>query len=408
MKNPFQNALDQLNQTAELIGLDEQSLDRVSKHDRLVEINFPLQMDDGSQVIFTGYRAQHNNSRGPYKGGIRFSPRVTEEEVKALSMWMTWKCAVADIPFGGGKGGVVVDTKKLSVEEKERLSRAYIRSIFEIIGPQKDVPAPDMYTGPEEMIWMMDEYSKMVGQTSSAVITGKPVDQGGSKGRTEATGLGGVFVLNKLAEKESLESDQTTVAIQGAGNVGRHFALNAKKNSYQIIALSDSSSGIYNSDGLDVNKALNYKNENGSFDGYPDANEIDNSKLLTLPVDVLVPAAVENVITEKNAEQFEADYVIEMANGPTTSEADLILVERGITVVPDILANSGGVTVSYFEWDQNLKGERWTQSEVRNKLKDKITTAFDQSWEAKEKYQASFREGALALALERVVQALHG
>jgi glutamate dehydrogenase/leucine dehydrogenase len=363
-------------------------------------------MDDGSIKVFTGFRSQHSNARGPYKGGIRFSPQVSEEEVKALSIWMTWKCAVVDIPFGGGKGGVIVDTKQLSTKEKERLSRVYIQSLFEMIGPNKDIPAPDMYTGPQEMAWMMDEYSKLVGKKTPAVITGKAVDQGGSKGRTQATGLGGFYVLEKLADKEKLALKETVIAVQGIGNVGSNFANFAEQRGYKIIALSDSRSGVYNADGLDVDSVLDYKQTHGDLKNYPNGEQISNQELLTLDIDILVPAAVENVITKENADQIKAKYIIEMANGPTTPKAEEILLNKDVLIVPDVLANAGGVTVSYFEWYQNINEENWTEEKVNQKLKQVMDDAFEQVWAKMKYYQTSFRMGAYALALDRVSSAM--
>lgn len=403
--DPFVSAQEQLLTAAKLIGLDEETIKRLSQPDRVITVNFPVLMDNGQVKMFTGFRSQHNNSRGPYKGGLRFSPQVNESEVKALSTWMTWKCAVAGIPYGGGKGGVIVDTKQLSKAELERLSRAFIRAIYEVIGPDKDVPAPDMYTTPEIMDWMVDEYSKLVGQYSPAVITGKPVDKGGSEGRTEATGQGGVYVLEQLANKTGLVPEQTKVAVQGFGNVGYYFALLAQKLGFKVVAVSDSSCGIYNPNGIEVESALNFKNQNGSLSGFEGSEVISNEKLLELEVDVLVPAAVENVIHQDNAANIKAKYIIEMANGPVTPEADKILFEKGIISVPDIMANSGGVTVSYFEWVQNKENQKWTKDEVLNKLKPIMTTAFNDAWGAMENYRCDMRTATYALAVKKVADA---
>jgi len=404
--DPWQNAVAQLKKVAELIHLDEETLARVMDPARVVKVSFPVKMDDGHTKMFTGWRSQHNDARGPYKGGLRFSPEVNESEVKALSAWMTWKCSVADIPFGGGKGGVIVDTKRLSEGELERLSRAFIRAIADVVGPEKDVPAPDMYTTPQIMDWMVDEYSKIVGQPSPAVITGKPVEKGGSQGRTQATGQGGVYVLEELAKKEGLVPTETRVIVQGIGNVGYYFAKLAADLGYKIIGLSDSRQALYNADGLAVEEVLKYKGEHGSLADYPGATMMTNAELLEADTDILVPAAIENVITEGNAEQIKADYVIEMANGPVTPEADQILARRGIISVPDVLANSGGVTVSYFEWYQNMHNETWDEARVLEELKPKMVKAFNDGWAAMEKYQTDLRTAVYALAVQKVVDAL--
>ncbi len=404
--DPFANAVAQLQKVAEIIQLDEQTLARIIEPDRVSRVHFPVKMDDGQVKMFTGYRSQHNDALGPYKGGIRFSPDVSESEVKALSTWMTWKCAVADIPFGGGKGGVIVDTKQLSESELERLSRAFIRAIADVIGPDKDVPAPDMYTTPQIMDWMVDEYSKIVGTPSPAVITGKPVEKGGSLGRTQATGQGGVYVLQELAKKVGLVPAETRIIVQGIGNVGYYFAKLAAESGYKIVGLSDSRTGLYNADGLDVEAVLAFKKEHGSLHEFVDAQKVSNAELLELDTDVLVPAAVENVITEGNAQQIRANYIIEMANGPVTPEADRILVQRGIVSVPDVLSNSGGVTVSYFEWVQNKQDEKWSEAEVLAQLEPKMVKAFNDGWEAMQRYQTDFRTAIYALAVQKVVDAL--
>ncbi len=378
MKNdPFASSVVQIKKAGSLLGLSPSTLERILEPQRVVRVNFPVTMDTGEIKTFVGFRSQHNNARGPYKGGLRFSPEVTESEVKALSSWMTWKCAVADIPFGGGKGGVIVDTKTLSKTELENLSRSFIRAIADVIGPHKDVPAPDMYTTPEIMDWMVDEYSNITGSREPATFTGKTLSSGGSLGRTEATGYGGVFVLQKLISARSISIDGLTLAIQGLGNVGEYFAKKAFESGFKIVALSDSKSAIYNSDGLDPQVVLEYKKASGSLKGYPNAKEISNAELLVLDVDVLVPAALENVITTDNAYDIKAKFIIEMANGPLTPEADEILHNKGVIFVPDILSNSGGVTVSYFEWYQNIHNEKWTKEDVLDKLKTTIEKAFD-------------------------------
>jgi len=406
MDDQFKNALTQLQNVAKLIHLEDWILEKLSKPERFVEVSFPVRMDNGSIKVFTGYRSQYNSARGPYKGGIRFSPQVNESEVKALSAWMTWKCATADIPYGGGKGGVTVDTTKLSQGELERLSRGYMRSIYQIIGEDVDVPAPDMYTTPEIMAWMVDEYAKLTGKWTPGVITAKPIELGGSQGRTEATGLGGVYILEQLAKEFKLDPKKTTVAVQGFGNVGYYFAQFAQKLGFTVVAVSDSKNGIYNKKGIDIEKALQFKKKAGKLEGFKGTETISNADLLELPVNVLVPAAVENVITEKNASKIKAKFIIEMANGPVTPEADKILEERGILSVPDVLANAGGVTVSYFEWVQNKQGYYWTKEEVFRKLKEIMVRAFKQSLEAKEKYKTYMRIGTYALAVQKVADAV--
>lgn len=404
--DPHQNAVEQLQEVARLIDLDKHLVERLTEPDRFIKLTFPVRLDNGSIRIFTGFRSQHNNSRGPYKGGIRYSPRVSETEVKALSTWMTWKCAVADIPFGGGKGGVIVNTKELSEAELERLSRTYLRSIADMIGPHKDVPAPDMYTDSQTMAWMVDEYSKIVGEETPAVITGKSLEDGGSEGRTEATGLGGFHVLQELAREKELDPNQTTIAVQGSGNVGSYFARFAAKEGYRVTALSDSRSAIYNPEGLNVEDALNYKASQRSFEKYSLADNISNQELLQLPVDILVPAAIEDVINQDNAANIEAPFILELANGPVTPEADRILEEKNTVVIPDVLANSGGVTVSYFEWYQNVHQEKWSREEVFKKLQEQITQSFRDVWQLRQEKDVSPRMAAYTLALGRVAEAI--
>jgi glutamate dehydrogenase/leucine dehydrogenase len=340
----FQNSITQIKRAADLLCdsveklcLPPEVLERIFEPQRLVKVHFPVKMDNGETRTFLGFRSQHNNARGPYKGGLRFSPEVSESEVKALSSWMTWKCAVADIPFGGGKGGVVVDTKKLSKGELERLSRAFVRAISDVIGPEKDVPAPDMYTTPEIMDWMVDEYGKITGKDGRACFTGKTIAGGGSEGRTEATGFGGAFVMRELAKRKNLDVQNTTVAIQGLGNVGNYFAIKAKEYGFKIVALSDSKGAIYAKDGMDPQAVIDYKKEKGVLEGFPNAEYISNDKLLEIECDILVPAATENVITGENAGKIKAKYIIEMANGPLTPAADEILTEKGIVFVPDVV-----------------------------------------------------------------------
>ncbi len=405
MTDPFESTKTFVGRAGKLLKLPLRVLERLEEPERLVTVRFPVRMDDGRECLFRGFRSQHNSARGPYKGGIRFSPAVNESEVKALSSWMTWKCAVADIPFGGGKGGVIVDVKKLSKGELERLSRAYVRAIAPVIGPTKDVPAPDMNTTPEIMDWVADEYSKIVGKKTLATFTGKNIKNGGSQGRTEATGFGGVIILKALARRELLAPGQTSVAAQGLGNVGHYFARFAAEAGFKVVAMSDSRGAIYDKNGLNVSAVLNYKKENGSLKGYP-AEEITNEALLALPVDVLVPAAMEDVITEANVSKVKARYIIEMANGPITPEADSALKKKKIFIVPDILANSAGVTGSYFEWYQNMHKERWTKDKVLKKLEQKILIAFAESLRTMTKRKVDLRTAVYINAVQKVAAAI--
>ena len=407
MKNSqYQNAVRQLEKVGKYLELEKGVIERLSVPNRFVEVNFLVKMDDGELKNFKGFRSQHCNVLGPYKGGLRFSLNVSESEVKALSMWMTWKCAVVNIPFGGGKGGVVVDTKTLSLVELENLSRAFIRSMADIIGPDKDVPAPDMYTNSQVMEWMVDEYEKVVGKSSPAVITGKPVGRGGSEGRTEATGQGGVFVLEELAKAEGLKPEETKIAVQGIGNVGYYFAKLAADLGFNMVAISDSRGGIYDDGGIDVEEVFEYKKEKGTLAGFGKGKVISNEELLELSVDVLVPAAVEDVINKNNAARIRTKYIIEMANGPVNPEADEILSKKGVILVPDVLANAGGVTVSYFEWLQNKKKEKWSKKDVLDKLRPIMVEAFEAVWKIGQEYKCDLRTAAYILAVGRVVDGL--
>ena len=413
MHDSFKNSVTQISRAAELLCdsaeklcLAPEMLGRILEPQRLVKVHFPVLMDNGMTRTFLGFRSQHNNVRGPYKGGLRFSPEVSESEVKALSSLMTWKCAVADIPFGGGKGGVAVDAKSLSKGELERLSRAFARAIADVIGPEKDVPAPDMYTTAEIMDWMADEYEKITGDKSKASFTGKTIGNGGSEGRTEATGFGGAFIMRELAKKKNLNIKNTTVAIQGLGNVGHYFALKAHEYGFKIVALSDSKGGVYAKDGLVPQKIIDHKKNHGGLASVESVEHISNKELLGLPVDILVPAALENVITGENAGNIKAKYIIEMANSPLTPEADEIFSEKGVIFVPDILANSGGVTVSYFEWYQNMHNEKWTKDDVLEKLEAKMDKAFDDCYQMMEEHDTDMRTAAYMLAIKKVTDAM--
>ncbi|MBU0614149.1 Glu/Leu/Phe/Val dehydrogenase [Patescibacteria group bacterium] len=395
MANAFENALLQIRRAADVAGIKGDFLELIQKPMREVRVNIPIIMDDGSQRIFEGFRMQHNNWRGPYKGGIRYHQNVDEYEVKALATWMTFKTAVAGIPMGGGKGGITVDPKQLSVGELERLTRGWVRSMVGVIGPEIDVPAPDVNTSPREMAWIADEFGH------PAVVTGKPIENGGSLGRGSATATGGWYVFETLKDRLFSQSPQSIV-IQGFGNAGRIFAKLAVKNGLILIATSDSKGGIFNLDGLDIEKLEKHKDLTGSVQDFEGGKNITNEELLELECDVLVPAALENVITEENAKNIKAKVIFELANGPTTPDADDILVQKGIEIVPDILANSGGVTVSYFEWDQNMKDEHWTEEVVDEKLKVAMIDAANQIWDRKVKYDTDLRRAAFILALERL------
>ena len=402
--NPFENALQQLNRANSVQSFNPEFLKRFDNPNREVRISIPVTMDDGHLEIFEGYRVQYNNARGPYKGGIRFHQDTDINEVKALAFWMTLKCAVVDIPMGGGKGGITVDPKKLSKVELEKLSRGWIKGMAQVIGPQIDVPAPDVNTTPEIMSWMVDEYEKITGDKTGAVITGKPIENGGSVGRGVATGLGGFYVFNNLREKLELPSS-CTVVIQGFGNVGGHAADIFTNNGHKVIALSDSKGAIYKEDGFVISEVNNYKKEHGTIVGFEGSKTITNDELLELECDVLIPSALENQITEKNANNIKAKVVIELANGPTTTLADDILFSKGIAVIPDILANAGGVTVSTFEWEQNLKNEHWSEEQVLEKLKTIMDTQSDIVFDKAESLHTDMRRAAFIVALERIEKA---
>jgi glutamate dehydrogenase/leucine dehydrogenase len=401
MNTLFKNALVQLARAGDAANLEPSSLEKIATPDRELTAELLVTMDDGSTRTFSGYRVQHSNVRGPYKGGIRFHPDADMDEVKALAFWMSLKTALTNIPLGGGKGGVAVEPKELSSAELERLSRAWVQAFHESIGPSQDIPAPDVNTTPEIMSWMVDEYSKLTGDTTRASFTGKPIHAGGSEGRTVATALGGFIVFNVLREVLGIEPS-ASVAIQGMGNVGGYAAHIFSAQGYRVVAMSDSKSGVYNPDGLVVEDVEAYKKANGTLVGFPDAESVTNSELLELPADILIPAALENQITTNNAQNIQARVVLELANGPTTPEADDILFENGVTVIPDILANSGGVVVSYFEWDQNLKGEHWSEEDVQAKLTDILEREAVQVWERAQELSTDMRRAAFVTALERL------
>ncbi len=403
----FEMAVEQFNTADETKSLDENLRRVLSVCQRQYTVNFPVQMDDGSVRIFEGHRVQHNIGRGPAKGGLRYHPSVNLDEVKALAMWMTWKCAVVGIPFGGAKGGVTVDPKQLSLREVENLPRRYPSEISVLIGPHKDIPAPDVNTNAQTMAWIMDTYSMHAGYSIPGVVTGKPQNLGGSEGRVEATGRGVVYTAMAAAKRIGLDLNGARVVVQGFGNVGSIAArLIAETAGATVVAVSDVTGGYYNPRGLDIPAMIRYNRSNGSLTGYPEAQPMSNADLLVLPCEVLIPAALESQLTEDNAPDIKARLIVEGANGPTTPEADRVLVDRGITLVPDILANAGGVTVSYFEWVQALQAFAWTEQEVNSRLKYIMDRAFAATPATADKHGVDLRTGALITAIGLVADAV--
>ncbi len=402
----YDSVLQQLEITAEMLKLDPDVHEILKQPKRALTVSVPIRMDDGRVRVFTGYRVQHNDARGPYKGGLRYHPEVTLDEVKALAMLMSWKCAVVDIPYGGAKGAVVCNPKEMSVGELERLTRRYTSMISDIIGPYRDVPAPDVYTSSQTMAWMMDTYSQMKGYLVPEVVTGKPLSVGGSEGRAEATSRGVVFCTLQALEKVGIKPKGATVAIQGCGNVGANAAILFAERGLKVVALSDSKGGIACKKGINVADALRHKGETGCISGAKGCEEITNEELLEMECDVLVPAAIESQITNQNAEKVRAKVVVEAANGPTTPEANDILVGNKVLVVPDILANAGGVTVSYLEWVQNLHREHWSAEEVNAKLEAKMTKSFNDVYDLSVKNSTDMRNASWMLGVGRVADAL--
>ncbi|HLE65441.1 MAG TPA: Glu/Leu/Phe/Val dehydrogenase [Candidatus Bathyarchaeia archaeon] len=405
-KTQYDIAVEQFQRAADVMKLDPNVQEILRKPRRILSINFPVKMDDGRILLYQGFRCQHNNALGPYKGGIRFHPNVTIEEVKALSMWMTWKCAVAGVPFGGAKGGVTVNPKQLSRDELERLSRSFFSMISEIVGPYRDIPAPDVYTDSQTMAWFMDEYSKFEKNNAFAVVTGKPIIIGGSLGRDSATGRGVAVTIEEAARHLKMDLKKSTCAIQGFGNVGSWAHQFLEEAGVKIVAVSDSRGGVYKKTGLWFNDVAAYKKKTGSIINLPEAENITNEELLELDVDILVPAALEDVITEKNAGSIKAKLVAEGANGPTTPEADDILFKNDITMIPDILANSGGVSTSYLEWVQNLQHLYWSAEEVDQRLKAIMTKAFAEVWRTTQEHNLDMRTGAYIYAIAKVRDAM--
>jgi len=402
----LEDVLRQFDEVAEILELDDSIREFLRAPKRTVILSIPVRMDDGSVKVFTGYRVQHNNARGPFKGGIRYHPNVDLDEVTALAILMTWKTAVVDIPFGGAKGGVRCDPKKMSRSELERLTRRYTAALFDIIGPHIDIPAPDVYTNEQTMAWIMDTYSQLKGEPTPEVVTGKPISVGGSECRKEATAYGVSVCVREAAKEYGLEFKGASVAIQGYGNVGFNAAKILNDWGAKIVAVSDSKGGIINRDGLDPLKVMEHKKRTGSVINYEGAENITNEELLTLDVDFLIPAAVERQITAGNADDIRAKVIVEGANGPTTPEADRMLHEKGVKVIPDILANAGGVTVSYFEWVQNIQKFRWERDEVLMRLDKRMVKSFKDVLECSKRYETNMRVGALLLAVRRVAEAV--
>ncbi len=414
-QNPFHHALQQLEHAATLGKIPADVLEILKRPQRIIEVSIPVRMDDGTVKVFEGYRVQYNDARGPFKGGIRFHPKTNLAEVKALAFWMAIKCATVDIPFGGGKGGVTVDAKSLSPRELEALSRGWVKSLYKNIGPEVDVPAPDVYTTPQIMGWMVDEYSKLTDKWQPGTFTGKPLTIGGALGREYSTGLGGLFVLNQLMGKLKKKPSQTTVAVQGYGNVGYFMAKLLHEAGYKVVAASDSHGGIMDvaKKGMDPDVIMKGKKEHGgitaTYGNVTDAKKyraVTNEQLLALSVDVLVPAALENAITEKNAGKIKASIVLEMSNGGVTPDADAKLHRKNIVVAPDILANAGGVAGSYFEWVQNITNSYWTEKKFTTELKETMERAFDAVWKAHDTYGTDLRTAAWIVATKRIGDAI--
>jgi len=405
--NPFQSMMDRFDVAAQILELDPGLYEYLCQPTRVHMTSIPVQMDDGRLKVYQGYRVIHNEILGPSKGGIRYAPDVNLDEVKALAAWMTWKCAVVNVPFGGAKGGVVCNPRSMTPSELERLTRRYTANMINVFGPERDIPAPDMNTNDQIMAWIVDTYSMHARQTSNAVVTGKPLILGGSQGRKEATGRGVMTTTMAAMDRLGMRPSQSTVAVQGFGNVGSIAARLLAEQGCKVVAVSDVSGGYYNPNGLDLLAMIEYSEQHGkSLEGYPEAEVISNDELLTLDVDVLVPAAREDQLTKHNAGQIKAKIVSEGANGPTTPEADAILKDNGVLVIPDILANAGGVTVSYFEWGQNRQGYFWTLDRVNRRLDRVMRQAFDNVYDTAQKHDVSLRIGAYVLSIDKVATAL--
>ena len=401
-ENPFESMMSRFDRAAKLLQLDSDLYAVMRVPNRELKVYIPTRMDSGRMQVFEGYRVQHNFARGPAKGGIRYSPDVTLDEVRALAAWMTWKCAVVNIPFGGAKGGVICDPQQMSLGELERMTRRYAAELVDFIGPEKDVPAPDMNTNEQTMAWIMDTYSMHARHTVTACVTGKPIDLGGSSGRREATGRGLLFVINEAVKRFQMAPTSTRVVVQGSGNVGGIAAELLHEAGYKIVAISDVHGGIYNPAGIDIPNALNYLRTTRSFEGYEGVETVSNHELLELDCDVLVPAATENQITSQNADRLRCKVLAEGANGPTTAAADEVLHQKGIFVIPDILANAGGVTVSYFEWVQDRMGYFWREDVVNQRLQDTMVASFNDLCRYADAHSVDTRTAAYMLAIDRV------
>ena len=406
-QNPYDNAVKHVDRVGHMLGLNECMIEILKRPKRELTVNFPVRMDDGRVKNYVGYRVQHNSARGPCKGGIRYHPNVSLDEMRALAMWMTWKCAVVGIPFGGSKGGVICNPKEMSRSELERLTRRFASEIQIIIGPKADIPAPDVYTDAQTMAWMMDTYSTNVGYSVPGVVTGKPIEIGGSRGRDEATSRGIMYVAQQAARKRGLDMKGAKVVVQGFGNVGWNAArLLATEAGCKVVAVSDSNGGIHDPQGLDPALVMEHKKRTGSVEGYGRSESMSNEELLELECDILVPAALEGQITHANVERIKASIVVEGANGPTTPEADEVLWQKGIMLVPDILANAGGVTASYFEWVQDLQYFFWTTEEVKQRLKTIMDDSFERVHTSALKAKVDMRTGANMLAMKEVARAI--
>jgi len=403
--NPYRIAQIQFDIAAEHLKLDQSLRQILRMPKRVMEVSIPTKMDNGQVKVFTGYRVQHNIARGPAKGGLRYHPNVTLDEVRALAMWMTWKTATVNLPYGGAKGGIICDPKRMSKGELERMTRRFTSEILPIIGPERDVPAPDVYTDAQTMAWIMDTYSVTLGEATLGIVTGKPVSLGGSLGRNDATARGCLFAVEEACKVKRINLRGATVAIQGFGNAGSAAARLFAEKKARVVAISDSRGGVFNSRGIDPLKAARYKERSGTVVGMPGTSRISNDDLLTLKCDILIPAALENVITLSNAELIRARIVAEAANGPTTPHADEVLARKGILLIPDILANAGGVTVSYFEWAQDLQGYFWSEGEVNARLETVIKKAFHEVYDSMRKHHTHMRTGAYILAVGRVADA---
>jgi glutamate dehydrogenase (NAD(P)+) len=405
--NPFEIVRKQVDKCARVLKLDPDVTEVLKNPMRELHLALPVRMDNGSTKLFKGYRVQYNDAKGPTKGGIRFHPDETIDTVRALAAWMTWKCALLDLPLGGGKGGIICNPKEMSEGELERLSRAYARAVYQFIGPERDVPAPDVYTTPQIMAWIMDEYSAMAGKSQFGVITGKPLALGGSKGRGDATAKGGMYCIREAAKKLKIDLSKATIAVQGYGNAGYYAAKLAKEMfGSKIVAVCDSQGGCYCKSGIDADEAQKIKTKTTSVCNMKTGDKIGSDEILELDVDILIPSAMENVITEKNAPAIKAKIIAELANGPCTPEADDILYKKGVHVIPDFLCNAGGVTVSYFEMVQNFSMYYWTEAEVYEKLDNKMTTAYHSVYDTHKDYKINMRQAAYVRAVERVVEAM--